>query len=119
MDSNGQTQLANPGCDATNSFGLGRDRKSVTSSGGRIGEYRAYHRATYTIEWKVTAGRSVDSPSRQPKEIEMTDVLKIFVTGVITIGVITALFLPGRQTVAGIKAGGTAASGLLGTAIKG
>ncbi len=49
----------------------------------------------------------------------MVDVLKIFVTGVITIGVITALFLPGRKTVEGIKAGGTAASGLLGTAIKG
>jgi hypothetical protein len=49
----------------------------------------------------------------------MVDVLKVFVTGVITIGVITALFLPGRQTVAGIKAGGAAASGLLGTAIKG
>jgi hypothetical protein len=46
-------------------------------------------------------------------------VLQTFVTGVITIGVITALFLPGRQTVAGIKAGGQAASGLLGTAIKG
>lgn len=49
----------------------------------------------------------------------MVEVLKIFVTGAITIGVITALFLPGRQTVAGIKAGGQAASGLLGTAIKG
>jgi hypothetical protein len=47
------------------------------------------------------------------------EVLKIFVTGVISIGIITALFLPGRQTVAGIKAGGAAASGLLGTAIKG
>jgi hypothetical protein len=49
----------------------------------------------------------------------MTDVLKIFVTGVISIGVITALFLPGRSTVAGITAGGKAAQGLLGTAIKG
>lgn len=49
----------------------------------------------------------------------MTDVLKVFVTGVITIGVITALFLPGRQTVAGITAAGKAGSGLLGTAIKG
>lgn len=49
----------------------------------------------------------------------MVDVLKIFVTGVITIGVVTALFMPGRQTVAGIKAAGTASSGLLNTAIKG
>jgi hypothetical protein len=49
----------------------------------------------------------------------MADALKILVSGVITIGVITALFLPGRSTVAGIKAGGQAASGLLGTAIKG
>lgn len=47
------------------------------------------------------------------------DVAKILVTGVITIGVITALFLPGRQTVAGITAAGKASSGLLDTAIKG
>lgn len=47
------------------------------------------------------------------------DVLKAGVTGVITIGIITALFLPGRQTVSGIKAAGTAFSGVLGTAIKG
>lgn len=47
------------------------------------------------------------------------DAIKILVTGVITIGVITALFLPGRQTVAGITASGKAASGLLNTAIKG
>lgn len=46
-------------------------------------------------------------------------VLQIATTGVITIGIITALFLPGRQTVAGIKAGGQAFSGVLGTAIKG
>jgi hypothetical protein len=43
----------------------------------------------------------------------------IFVSGLITIGVITALFMPGRQTVAGVKAFGSAGSGLLGTAIKG
>jgi len=49
----------------------------------------------------------------------MQETVKLFVTGVITIGVITALFLPGRQTIAGIQAGGQAASGLLGTAIKG
>ena len=44
---------------------------------------------------------------------------QIFVAGVITIGVITALTLPGRNTVGVIKATGTASSGLLGTAIKG
>lgn len=49
----------------------------------------------------------------------MQEVLKIGVSGLITIGIITALFLPGRQTVAGIKAGGTAAQGLLKTAIRG
>lgn len=49
----------------------------------------------------------------------MQDTVKLFVTGVITIGVITALFLPGRQTVAGIQAAGQASSGLLNTAIKG
>lgn len=45
--------------------------------------------------------------------------LTIFVAGVVTIGVITALFLPGRQTASGVKAIGQAGSGLLGTAIKG
>jgi len=49
----------------------------------------------------------------------MQDTVKLFVTGLITIGVITALFLPGRQTVAGIKAAGDAGSGLLNTSIKG
>lgn len=49
----------------------------------------------------------------------MADTLKLFTQGIITIGIITALFLPGRQTVAGIKAGGTAASGILKTAIRG
>lgn len=49
----------------------------------------------------------------------MQDTLKVFVTGVITIGVITALFMNGRTTVQGIQAGGSAASSLLGTAIKG
>ena len=43
----------------------------------------------------------------------------IFVSGLISIGIVTALFLPGRQTVAGAKAFGQAGSGLLGTAIKG
>jgi hypothetical protein len=49
----------------------------------------------------------------------MGDTVKILVTGVITIGIITALFLPGRSTVQGIKAAGSASSGLLNTAIKG
>jgi hypothetical protein len=49
----------------------------------------------------------------------MQDTVKIFVTGVITIGIITALFMPGRTTVQGIKAAGSASSGLLNTAIKG
>lgn len=49
----------------------------------------------------------------------MSDTVRIFVAGVITIGVITALFLPGRTTVQGIGAVGTASSGLLNTAIKG
>lgn len=49
----------------------------------------------------------------------MMDVARTFVQGIITIGIITALFLPGRQTVAGIKATGTAMSGVLKTAIRG
>lgn len=46
-------------------------------------------------------------------------VLQIFVAGVVTIGIITALTLPGRQSAAVIKASGAAGQGLLGTAIKG
>ena len=49
----------------------------------------------------------------------MQDSIRIFVAGIITIGVITALFLNGRTTVQGIGAVGTASSGLLNTAIKG
>lgn len=49
----------------------------------------------------------------------MQDTIKVFITGVITIGVITALFLPGRSTVSGVTAAGSAASGLLNTSIKG
>jgi hypothetical protein len=49
----------------------------------------------------------------------MQDTIKIFVTGVITIGIITALFMNGRTTVQGIGAVGSASSGLLNTAIKG
>jgi hypothetical protein len=49
----------------------------------------------------------------------MQDTIRIFVTGVITIGIITALFMNGRTTVQGIQAAGSASSGLLNTAIKG
>lgn len=49
----------------------------------------------------------------------MQDSVRIFIAGVITIGVITALFMNGRTTVQGIGAVGTASSGLLNTAIKG
>jgi hypothetical protein len=45
--------------------------------------------------------------------------LTLLVGGVITIGIITALFLPGRETVPGIKAAGTATQGLLYTSITG
>jgi len=44
---------------------------------------------------------------------------QIFVAGIVTIGVITALTLPGRQTVGVVKAGGDAGANLLGTAIRG
>ena len=49
----------------------------------------------------------------------MGDSVRIFIGGIITIGVITALFMSGRSTAAGIGAVGTASSGLLSTAIKG
>lgn len=49
----------------------------------------------------------------------MSDNVKIFVAGLVTIGIITAAFLPGRSTVQGIGAIGSAGSGLLGTAING
>jgi len=49
----------------------------------------------------------------------MNDAIRIFVAGIISIGIITALFLPGRTTVAAIGATGTSASGVLNTAIKG
>ncbi len=45
--------------------------------------------------------------------------VRTFVTGLVTIGVITALVLPNRQTAKVIAAGGKAGSGLLGTAITG
>ncbi len=43
----------------------------------------------------------------------------IGIGGIVTIGIITAMFLPGRKTVQGITAGGKAGSNLLGTAITG
>lgn len=49
----------------------------------------------------------------------MEAILQAFVSGVILIGVITALFAPGRTTVAGFTAAGTAARGLLQTAESG
>lgn len=45
----------------------------------------------------------------------MMEVAKIFVTGVVSIGVITALFMPGRQTTQALKAGFGGASHLLST----
>jgi hypothetical protein len=45
--------------------------------------------------------------------------IQILLAGVVTIGIITALVLPGRNTVGGITAAGNAGSNLLGTAIKG
>lgn len=47
------------------------------------------------------------------------DTAKLFAAGLVTIGIATAVLLPGRQTVATIGAVGNAGSGLLGTAIKG
>ena len=42
----------------------------------------------------------------------MSKTFQILAAGLVTIGVVTAAFAPGRQTVAGIKAGGTATSGV-------
>lgn len=47
------------------------------------------------------------------------DIVKAFVVGVVTIGIATAVLLPGRQTIGVITAGGTAASNLLRTSIAG
>jgi len=49
----------------------------------------------------------------------MMDVAKTFVAGVITIGIITALFMNGRNTAGVLKSGFSGANSLLGTAIKG
>lgn len=43
----------------------------------------------------------------------------VFIAGVVTIGIITALTMNGRQTASVLKAGGSAGSNLLGTAISG
>jgi hypothetical protein len=45
--------------------------------------------------------------------------ITLLVSGVVGIGMITALTLPGRQTIGLTKAAGKAGSGLLGTAIRG
>lgn len=45
--------------------------------------------------------------------------LDLFIGGIVTIGLVTALVLPGRQTAAVAKATGQAGQGLLGTAISG
>ena len=49
----------------------------------------------------------------------MGNTAKTFLSGIIAIGVMTALVLPGRQTAKVLAAGGKAGSGLLGTAITG
>lgn len=49
----------------------------------------------------------------------MKGIGQTLVAGIVAIGMLTAAFLPGRQTVQGINALGTAGSGLLGTAING
>jgi hypothetical protein len=45
--------------------------------------------------------------------------VEIFVAGIVTIGIITAVTMNGRNSVGVIKATGTAGSNLLGTAIRG
>lgn len=47
------------------------------------------------------------------------DGVKVFVAGLVTIGIITAIVLPGRSTAKVITSAGTAGSNLLGTAITG
>ena len=49
----------------------------------------------------------------------MMEIAKVFVVGVVGIGMATALFSNGRNTAGVIKAGSDGASKLLGTAIKG
>lgn len=43
----------------------------------------------------------------------MQEIARAFVAGVVAIGMATALFAPGRQTVAGITAGGNAVAKVL------
>lgn len=43
----------------------------------------------------------------------------LLISGVVSIGILTAVLAPGRQTVQATKAGGQAVSGILGTAING
>lgn len=47
------------------------------------------------------------------------DTVKVLIAGAVTIGVITALVLPGRNTARVITSTGNAGSNLLGTAITG
>lgn len=49
----------------------------------------------------------------------MSDILKLFVGGVVAIGLVTAFGLHSQGLTSLTKAGGSAASGLEGTAIKG
>lgn len=47
------------------------------------------------------------------------EIVKVFITGIVTIGILTALFAPGRQTVAGFNAITSGGAKLLDTAEKG
>lgn len=49
----------------------------------------------------------------------MMEIAKVFVVGVVSIGMATALFMNGRNTAGVLKAGFGGANSLLGTAIKG
>ncbi len=49
----------------------------------------------------------------------MQEIVKVFVVGVVTIGLATALFMNGRNTAGVLKAGFSGSSQLLDTAIKG
>lgn len=49
----------------------------------------------------------------------MMEIAKVFVVGVVSIGMATALFSNGRQTASVLKAGFGGSSQLLGTAIRG
>lgn len=49
----------------------------------------------------------------------MQDIARAFVVGVVSIGMVTALFMNGRQTANVVTAGFNGSSKLLGTAIKG